>query len=141
MSRHFFILYAIVLGPYTETGLNMVTFFSANANQKSKSIYNWYKYLEEEGKKFGYLVNGSKCWLIVKSQELAEEAGRIFREEVNITTEGKRHLGAVIGSKDYKDQYCRDKVQGWRRDITSLAEIAKSQPHAANIALTKSVQI
>jgi predicted secreted protein len=46
-------------------------------------------------------------------------------------------LGAVIGSIEYKDQYCRDKVQEWRRDITSLAEIAKSQPHAVYIALTK----
>jgi hypothetical protein len=41
----------------------------------------------------------------VKSQGLAEEAEQIFGEEVNITTEGKRHLGAVIGSKEYKDQY------------------------------------
>ena len=72
------------------------------------NLYSWYKHLEEEGKKFGYLVNGPKCWLIVKSQELAEEARQIFGKEVNITTEGKRHLGAVIGSKDYKDEYCRD---------------------------------
>jgi predicted secreted protein len=93
-------------------------------------LHNWYKCLEGEGKKYGYLINGQKCWLIVKSQELTEE-------EVNITTEGKRHLAAVIGSIEYKHQYCRDKVQEWRRDITSLAEIAKSQPHAVYIALTK----
>ena len=42
---------------------------------------------------------------MVKSQELADEAERVFGDEVNITTEGKRHLGAVIGSKEYKDQY------------------------------------
>ena len=101
------------------------------------NLYSWFKHLEEEGKKFGYLVNGPKCWLIVKSQELAEEARQIFGKEVNITTEGKRHLGAVIGSKDYKDEYCRDKVQRWRQDIIFLAEIAKSQPHAVYIALTK----
>ena len=100
-------------------------------------IHNWYKYLKGEGKNYGYLVNGSKSWLIVKSQELAKEAKRIFGDEVNITTEGQRHLGAVIGSKEYKEQYCRDKVQVWKRNITSLAEIAKSQPHAAYIALTK----
>ena len=73
----------------------------------------------------------------MKSQELAEEAEHIVGEGVNITTEGKRHLGAVIGSIEYKDQYCRDKVQEWRRDITSLAEIAKGQPQAVYIALTK----
>ena len=28
--------------------------------------YNWYKLFSQEGKKFGYLINGSKSWLIVK---------------------------------------------------------------------------
>ena len=102
-----------------------------------EDLYRWYKYLCEEGKKYGYLVNGSKSWLIVKSQELADEAERVFGDEVNITTEGKRHLGAVIGSKEYKDQYCAEKVQGWKREILTLAEIAKSQPHAAYIVFTK----
>ena len=101
------------------------------------NLYSWYKYLEEEGKKFGYLVNGPKCWLIMKSQELAKEAEQIFGKEVNITTEGKRHLGAVIGSKEYKDEYCRDKVQEWRQDVISLAKITESQPHATYIAVTK----
>jgi trehalose/maltose hydrolase-like predicted phosphorylase len=73
-----------------------------------------YNYLKGEGKKYGYLVNGSKSWLIVKSQELAKEAKRIFGDEVKITTEGQLHLRAVIGSEEYKEQYCRDKVQGWK---------------------------
>lgn len=75
-----------------------------------EDLFRWYKYLCEEGKKYGYLVNGSKSWLIVKSQELAAEAERVFGDEVNITTEGKRHLGAVIGSKEYKDQFCSEKL-------------------------------
>ena len=73
----------------------------------------------------------------MKSQELADEAERVFGDEVNITTEEKRHLGAVIGSKEYKDQYCTERVQGWKGEISTLAEIAKSQPHAAYIVLTK----
>ena len=40
--------------------------------------------------------------MIVKSQTLADEATTVFGSEVNITTEGQRHLVAVIGSKDYK---------------------------------------
>ena len=51
-------------------------------------------------------MNGSKSWLIVKSEELAKEAKRVFGDKVNITTEGHRHLGAVIASQEYKDQYC-----------------------------------
>ena len=47
------------------------------------------------------------------------------------------HPGAVIGSKEYKDQYYDEKVQGWKGEISTLAEIAKSQPHAAYIVFTK----
>jgi len=61
----------------------------------------------------------------------------VFGEEVRITTEGQRDLGAVIGSQEYKDQYCSGKVRGWKENIELLAEIAKSQPHAAYIAFTK----
>lgn len=102
-----------------------------------KSLYLWYKHLGIEGKKYGYLVNGVKSWLIVKSQALAEEAQKVFGKEVNITVDGKRHLGAVVGSKDYKDQYCNEKVSAWRREIETLSEIATSQPHAAYVAFTK----
>jgi hypothetical protein len=38
-------------------------------NGKVESLYNWYKHLNLEGKKFGFLVNGSKSWQKVKSQE------------------------------------------------------------------------
>ena len=66
--------------------------------------------LSKEGEKFGYLVNGSKSWLIVKSEAFADEAKRVFGDEVNITTEGQHHLGAVIGLQEYKDQYCEEKI-------------------------------
>ena len=56
---------------------------------------------------------------------------------MNITLEGIRHLGAVIGSKEFKDQYCQEKVDKWLREMESLAEISKSQPHAAYVAFTK----
>ena len=64
-------------------------------------LYNWYNHLSQGGKKCGYLVNGSKSWLIVKSDVLADEAKRVFGDEVNITTEGQRHLGAVIESEEF----------------------------------------
>ena len=37
-------------------------------------MYDWYTQLSKEGEKFGYLVNGSESWLIVKSEALADEA-------------------------------------------------------------------
>ena len=32
---------------------------------------------------------------------------------VNITAEGKRHLGEVIGSTEYCDEYVKDLVKEW----------------------------
>ena len=100
-------------------------------------LYNWYNHLSQEGKKNGYLVNGSKSWLIVKSDVFAHEAKRVFGDEVNITTEGEGHLGAVIGSQEFKDQYLREKVVRWKGELEALSEIARSQPHAAYTVFTK----
>ena len=73
---------------------------------KIKPLHQWYESLTErkdvECKMFGYLVNGIKSWPIVKSDQLANEARAVFRDRVNIETEEKRHLGAVIGSTSYK---------------------------------------
>ena len=75
--------------------------------------------------------------LIVKSDVLADEAKRVFGDEVNITTEGQRHLGAVIGSLEFKDQYCREKVLGWKGELEALSEIAESKSHATYTVFTK----
>ena len=59
-----------------------------------KNLDRWYKQLIDIGKTHGYFVNEDKCWLVVKSQESAERAKQIFGNSVNITCEGKRHLGS-----------------------------------------------
>ena len=100
-------------------------------------LHNWYSHLNQEGKKYGYVVNGSKRWLIVKSEEVTDEAERVFGDEVNVTNEGQRELGAVIRSQEFKDEYCREKVLGWRGELEALSEIARSQPHAAYTVFTK----
>ena len=64
-------------------------------------------------------------------------AKKVFGDEVSITLKGRRHLGAVIGSKEFKNQYCQEEADKWLREIESLTEISKSQPHAAYVAFTK----
>ena len=90
-------------------------------------------------KKYDYLVNVSKSWLIVKSDVLEDEAKRVFGDEVNVTTEGQRHLGSVIGSQEFKDQYCREKILSWKGELKALSERARSQPHAAYTAVSRMV--
>ena len=54
---------------------------------------------------------------------------------IKLTTKGKRHLGAALGTKTFKDEYVQEKVDAWRKEIIKLADFAKTQPHAAFSAL------
>ena len=85
----------------------------------------------------GYNVNRSKSWLIVKNEESEARARKEFGDTVNITTEGQRHLGVVIGSLDFKSSYCSAKATKWKEEITNLNNIAETHPHMAYVAFTK----
>ena len=58
---------------------------------------------------------------------------------VQITSEGNRHLGAAIGSTSFIRSYVTEKVKNWVDEVHLLSEIASSQPHAAYCALTHSL--
>ena len=71
----------------------------------------------------------------MKDPSKLEEAKELFKNSpINITCDGKRHLGAAIGSPNFKDEYIDAKVEKWCENIKMLAEIAKSQPQAAYAA-------
>ena len=94
----------------------------------------WWDSLLEHGKGFGYHPNASKTHLIVKEQCLENAKQQFAGTNVNITVEGKRHLGAAIGARKYTEQYVIDKVRTWTMEVNQLADIATSQPHAAYAA-------
>ena len=65
-------------------------------------LQNWWKTLCIPGPKFGYYPEASKSWLILK-EKAKQRAFTVFKDTAfKITTEGQRHLGAVIGSSKYK---------------------------------------
>ena len=47
---------------------------------------------------------------------------------INVTPEGHKHLGAVLGSRAFFEEYIREKVEDWVSQISRLAEFAISQP-------------
>ena len=53
---------------------------------------------------------------------------------INFTTQGQRHLGAAIGSYDFRVKYTTEKVKDWSSEIFQLSKFAKSQPQAAYAA-------
>ena len=60
------------------------------------------------------------------------ESQNVFANSgVNITAEGKRHQGAIIGSTEYRDEYVKDLVKDWDKQLTILSTIAETQPQGA----------
>lgn len=51
-------------------------------------------------------------------EEKRKEAKTVFSvTNVNITSTGKHHLGAVIGSQEYKNEYVDELVSRWTKEL------------------------
>ena len=101
----------------------------------------WWDGIVSEGLKHGYYVNASKSFLILKDSVDTERATAIFEGSgITIKSTGQRHLGAVIGSDEYKEEYIEQLLEDWSEMITTLADFAKTQPHAAYCAFTHGVR-
>ena len=49
-----------------------------------------------------------------------ETARQLFTDtDVNISIEGKRHLGAALGSRTFTEEYVTNKVQGWEAALVA----------------------
>ena len=48
----------------------------------------------------------------------------VFKDmAVNVTVQGQKHLAAVIGSREYLEEYVSEKVTNWVSKVTKLAEL------------------
>lgn len=102
----------------------------------------WWDILNEKGPQFGYFPKPSKTVLIVKNADEFRSAQEIFSGTgVKITTSGERHLGAVIGSPEFRSEYICNKVEKWVQDVIQLAEIAVDEPQLAYSAYTKALSM
>ena len=62
----------------------------------------------------------------------------LARRQVNITLEGRRHHRAVIGSGEFKNQYCKEKVDKWLREKKSPSKrSARDQQESATCCLCR----
>ena len=70
----------------------------ATAGGTLHGLRDWWSRLQDLGSLYGYYPNALKTWLIVKPAYLSD-AQRLFEGTgVQVTVEGKRHLGAALGS-------------------------------------------
>ena len=69
--------------------------------------------------------------------EKYETAKRIFNEtNLNINNEGKRHLGAVVGTEEFRKEFVIIRVNDWVAELKLLSKIAEFCPQAAYCAFT-----
>ena len=92
------------------------------------------------GPPFGYFPKPSKSWLIVKTEKYDNAVIAFNGTNIQISTEGSKHLGAIIGSDAYKQKYLDEKVETWIREINLLSEIAITEPQAAYSCYTAGYQ-
>ena len=88
-------------------------------------------FIKNEGPKYGYFQEEKKTWLIVKPEFLSGAKQVFSNTGLNITTEGRKHLGAAVWSASYKEDYVNQKVDQWIKELTILSKIAHWAPHEA----------
>ena len=97
----------------------------------------WWNAISEKGKKYGYFANAMKTWLVTRNHSVARAAIQAFEgTNINITSDGRPHLGVPLGTQEYTDEFLTKKIEQWSTELRSLSSIAESQPHAAYAALT-----
>ena len=70
----------------------------------------------------------------MKEPELAEAHELFAGTGVQITTEGRRLLGAPICTDDFCREFLQDQVSSWVRQLSVLASVARTQAHAISAA-------
>ena len=70
-----------------------------------QGLLTWWTGLKHHGSMYGYFPNAAKTWLIVKPDFLSSARQLFAGTGVNITVEGKCHLGAALGSHCFTKSY------------------------------------
>ena len=88
---------------------------------------------------YGYFPKPSKTFLVVIPEFRAAATEEFEGTGVQLSEDGEdlshkagqRYLGAAIGSPEFVATYLEDKVASWVEQVSHLADIATTQPHAA----------
>ena len=103
------------------------------------NVLFWVGLLIREGPKFGYFPVPDKSYLVV-SPNFVEKAKQLFSPYGINIVEGHRVLGGFVGSKSEGINWVNTKICSWDKSLKILSEVAKKQPHAAYIAVSKAMQ-
>ena len=76
-------------------------------------IKDYYDKLAAIGPKYGYFPKPKKSYLKIKKKKLMEAQNLFANSRVNITAGRKKHLGAVTGNTENRDEYVKNLVKDW----------------------------
>ena len=90
--------------------------------------------LVNEDPSFGYHVNSLKTHLLTKDGHQSKAATFWGETGVNISSEGKPHLGAALGTSTFTELHVRGKVEKWCEELSHLSTIAEFPPTGGPMA-------
>ena len=133
LSMAFYALATIPLADACRVnGLDDVWFADdASGSADFNVLRQWWNNLCEIGPLYGYYPNSEKTWLIVHDSHVKEAETVFANTRVQISTEGRRELGAPIGNRAFVESYVTRRVERWKVELDRLCDVARSQPHAA----------
>ena len=108
----------------------------AASGGRIQRLRQWWDTLLSKGPAFGYFPNAVKTVLLTKKERYNEAVAVFGDTGVKITTEGKIYLGGAFGSEEFTASSVEEKVRQWAEEVDRLANIAKTQPHAAFAVFT-----
>jgi len=95
----------------------------------SGSLQNLRQWWNDLGPDYGYFINASKCWLLLKDSATAD-ANLFDGTGVNVCSDRQWYLGCGIGISDFVNNFVSEQVQSWCDELSLLNDISRSQPHA-----------
>ena len=110
----------------------------AAAGGNLKPLRKFWDILVQHGPAYGYFPKPSKTFLVVKPECRAAATEEFEGTGVQLSEDGEdvahksgqRHLGAAVGSPEFVKTYLEEKVASWVEQVSQLADIASTQPHA-----------
>jgi len=101
------------------------------------AVKRWWDHLNAHGPGYGYFPNAGKTWLLVKPSA-ADRAHELFGATgIRITSEGRRLLGACLGTATSVHSYVQHAVGEFVDQVNLLSKVAATEPHAAHTAFTR----
>ena len=86
----------------------------------------------------GYFPEPTKSILVVADRNVPRAKEYFRGMGIKIVT-GSQYLGRFIGERETEARWIKEKVEGWKESVRTLAGVAPKHPHSAYAGMQKSL--